>query len=246
MNLKRKVLSFVTILLMIFMVACTQRLGSDTEPVLKENSILSPYFHLRDIEFSAGTAFAVELSDEREDLIVTALHLFGPSGGLNKQISSYELEYSIERVEFTDAFTGEECGECTQSLYISDAGIDDFKVDRDVAAFIYGKDMNVPKFKIAKKLPRKGESVWLAASVISAPEDKMLHKARVRHASDSRVTFEYEDGGIDLTATSGAPILNSKGEVVGINIGYIEDGSSVVGSANPCVSFKEMLKDSLN
>jgi len=44
-----------------------------------------------------------------------------------------------------------------------------------------------------------------------------LHKAKVKSASNKMLVFEYEEKDIELTATSGAPILNSKGEVVGLN-----------------------------
>lgn len=242
MYIKRKVLIYVAISLMMFLSACSASTGSDREPVLEENTILRPDFYMRNTDFSAGTAFAVDIGDE--SLILTALHLFGPDGGLDEQIPSSELANNIKKVEFTDAFTGDGCGECTQVLNIVDAEADS-SVNKDIAAFIYGDNMNVPKLRIASKLPKKGETVWLAASVMTAPEDKMLHKAKVRSASNSMLTFVYEDEGINIMATSGAPILNSKGEVVGINIAAMDEGNKVIGAANPCTSIKKMLQDSL-
>ena len=244
MCIKRKVLIFVFILLVMFLPACSASTGSNREPVLEENTILRPTFYMRNTDFCAGTAFAVEMRDEKESLILTALHLFGPDGGLDEQIPSSELTNNIQKVEFTDVYTGDGCGECTQVLRIPGAEVGS-GVNKDIAAFIYGDNINVPKLRIANKLPKRGEIVWLAASVITAPEDKMLHKAKVRSASNSMLIFVYEDEGINIRATSGAPILNSKGEVVGINVAAMDGGNKVIGAANPCTSIKKMLQDAL-
>ncbi|WP_010249918.1 trypsin-like peptidase domain-containing protein [Acetivibrio cellulolyticus] len=245
MSLKKKLLIVISVSSLLIFSGCTGNTQEmAVEPVLLDNTILRPDFYLHGTDFEAGTAFAVEIPEKNASMVLTALHLFGPDGGLEEEIPSSELADNIQKVTFSDAFTGEACGECVEVLSIPDAEVSS-GVDKDIAAFYYGDDMKVPKLKISSKLPKKGETIWLAASVMTAPEDKKLHKATVRSASKKMLTFEYEDEGIMITATSGAPILNSKGEVVGINIGGYEDGKTVTGCANPCTSFKEMIMDAL-
>jgi len=71
---------------------------------------------LKDVTFSAGTAFAVELEEENVSLVLTAYHLFGESGGLDEQIPASVLPDVFEKVVFTDAYNDSECGECEKIL----------------------------------------------------------------------------------------------------------------------------------
>lgn len=245
MCFKRKLISLGLVLMLLIFSGCTGSINETAvEPVLPDNTILRPDFYLQGNNYAAGTAFAVEIPEKNTSLILTALHLFGPDGGLEEQIPSSELKDKIQKVVFYDAFTDAECGETVKVLSIPDAKVSS-QLHTDVAAFYYGDNMSVPKFKISDKLPKKGETVWLAASLVTETNDKKLHRATVKSASKKMLTFEYEDGGIELRATSGAPILNSKGEVVGINIGGYTEGKKVIGGANPCTSFKKMIIDAL-
>jgi len=97
--------------------------------------------------------------------------------------------------------------ECEKILKIEDA--DTYpEVNKDIVAFYYGENLNANRLKLSSKLPKKGETVWLAAPTILSVEPR-LHKAKVKSASNKMLVFEYEEKDIELTATSGAPILNS-------------------------------------
>jgi hypothetical protein len=199
---------------------------------------------LKDVTFSAGTAFAVELEEESVSLVLTAYHLFGESGGLDEQIPASVLPDVFEKVVFTDAYNDSECGECEKILKIEDA--DTYpEVNKDIVAFYYGENLNANRLKLSSKLPKKGETVWLAAPTILSVEPR-LHKAKVKSASNKMLVFEYEEKDIELTATSGAPILNSKGEVVGLNAAGGEQNGKKIGVANPCTGMAKMIKKALS
>lgn len=243
--LMKKIAPFALVFLMFVLTSCSEPIdnASVVEPVLPENTILRPSFELTNESFDAGTAFAVELKDKNVSLVLTAYHLFGEDGGLQEQIPASELPDRIKRVTFTDAYNDQACGECDKVLKIADAKTNP-SVNKDIAAIYYGDKLNANRLKLSSKLPKEGEAVWLAAATMLGTEPK-LHKAKVISTSDKSLIFEYEESGIELTATSGAPIINSSGEVVGLNIGGGERLGVMNGIANPCTSIKKMLTKAL-
>jgi len=147
-------------------------------------------------------------------LVLTAYHLFGESGGLDEQIPASVLPDVFEKVVFTDAYNDSECGECEKILKIEDA--DTYpEVNKDIVAFYYGENLNANRLKTKFKAPKKGERFGLQRPqyLVWSPD---YIKQRLSLLQQN-VGFEYEEKDIELTATSGAPILNSKGEVVGLN-----------------------------
>lgn len=245
MRLNKNLVISISLLFILLLTACTNSSKTVmTEPVLLENTILRPTFELKDDSFEAGTAFAVDMPDEKVSLVLTALHLFGPDGGLDKNIPSTELPSIVEKVTFEDAFSGKDCGECIKVLNIPDAKPSP-DIDKDIVAFYYGDNMKVPKLKISDELPKIGESVWLAAPILGASKDQKLYKGKVSYSKDKMILYAFDDKTISLQATSGAPVLNNEGKVVGINIGSINKNGQLIGAANPCTSFKKMLKNAL-
>ncbi|SHJ09115.1 hypothetical protein SAMN02745163_01284 [Clostridium cavendishii DSM 21758] len=215
------------------------------EPVIANNCVLRACFYVDDIKLNAGTSFSVEVEGQENPIVLTALHLFGPNGGLEKDIVSSELPNHVKGAVFSDAFTSKACGSATKTILIPEAKPSP-NVSKDIAAFVSDKNSGLSPLKINDMLPEVGETVWLAASVYGgAPEDKKLHKAVVVESTDSKLAFEYENDKLELKATSGAPVLNSAGKVVGLNIGSMKNKGKVIGVANPCVSFNKLLKDAL-
>ena len=240
MSIKKSTI-ILLILSILMMTSCSpERESNVTPPDIHDNTILRLEFELNTETFRAGTAFAIEMEDE--SLILTAYHLFGEAGGLEKEIPATDLPYVLKKVTFRDAYNDEFCGESEKVLKISDA--DTSSTDKDIAAFYYGEKMDANRLKLSSKLPKIGETVWLAAPTINDWETK-LHKATVKSASNKRLIFEYEEEDIILNATSGAPILNASGEVVGLNIGGGKQYSKTIGVANPCTSIEKMIKKAL-
>lgn len=245
MRLKKNLVILISLSLFLLLTACSNSSQKAmTEPVLLDNAILKPAFELQDKSFAAGTAFAIDMPDEKVSLVLTALHLFGPDGGLEKNIPSAELPSKVKKATFKDAFTGKDCGECVKVLSIPDAKPSP-DIDKDIVAFYYGDNMKVPKLKIAKELPKIGEAVWLAAPVLGGAEGQNLFKGKVNYSKDKMIFYVLEDNKMLLQGTSGAPVLNIDGEVVGINIGSVNQDGQLLGIANPCTSFKKMLQNAL-
>ena len=95
------------------------------------------------------------------------------------------------------------------------------------------------KLKLAVAAPVNGDTIWLAARV--GESEARLHQATVVQIDGDWMFFEYA-AELDLAATSGAPVLNAAGEVVGLNLGggKMPDGK-FVGSANPVTALRAHL-----
>lgn len=251
----KKILYLLLILSLLFLVTnCASRSAEEfssknilSESDVPNNFILSPSFESIDGTFSAGTAFAVNDLETDNTIIITAMHLFGPDGGLDHSISANDLPSYINKATFYNAFDYTLLAESTNVILIPDAKPAP-QINRDIAAFYIEGNTSISTAEIYDGQLKTGENVWLAAYVIGgAPINQLLHAAKVVESSEDILEFEFENADLDLTATSGAPILNGDGKIVGINIGskYTLSGK-LIGLANPSISFNKLLLNAVS
>ena len=102
---------------------------------------------------------------------------------------------------------------------------------KDIAVFpVKGRS---PGLSLAEADVTPGSVVWLLARVKSGGEtNTILHRA-IAGSSVGYLVYRFDDRFIGLDQTSGGAVLNSTGEVVGLNVGYgrATDGA-LVGVAN--------------
>lgn len=212
-------------------------------PQVPDRCILRPEFATKQGRFNAGTAFPIEVEGQPRLVVLTAVHLFGPDGGLPKSIPAAELPDYINSVALYDAFTDAQITRAGPMISIPDAVPFNRGEGKDLAAFWASKDGKLNALRLAESRPKVGDTVWLAASVLGgAPPDQRLHRAVVRLSEASRLEYEYDNSQLNLRATSGAPILNAEGNVVGINVG----GRKQFGTATALEAIKALLAKALN
>jgi len=165
-------------------------------------------------------------------VLVTAHHLFGPDGGLSAQVKWSDLPSVVSAAR---------CHQMTGPGRVLSAGpplpVPNARIyseegpASDVAVFPL-KDDKTPALELGSGTPPLKETVWLAARVAGgeAP-DKLLHRATLVSVNQQWIEFAYDNPKLDLTATSGAPIVDGDGRVVGINIGAKVVGKKLVGVA---------------
>lgn len=210
-----------------------------------QNAICSPVFQADGRAFSAGTAFALELPQPApRTLLVTAIHIFGPTGGLDEQIPAVELSRRVS-LAGCKAVGLDEIWYAGRALTLLDAHAMDDGPYRDLAAFALdttGAPIHPVRLKLAATAPKVGDSVWLLAQVPEgALPNQLLHHAVVRSSTDKALQYAFDNAGLNLQGTSGAPIVNAAGEVVGTSLGSGTLLGKLIGVGNSLASVRALL-----
>lgn len=231
------------VVLMILCVGCAS--APATAPVVSEGFVLRPLFQTVDGELAAGTAFVAEIPGSGARVLLSALHLFGENGGLDREIPPDELPAYVSGVHLAAAFDGSPVGTAEGPIEIPDASPMNEKPGvGDIVAFRLAPEASLPAAPLAASNPAVGDTIWLAAEV-SGVADRHLFAAKVVEIDRADLIFIYEDPSLDLRATSGAALLNAAGEVVGINVGGGNDDGILFGFANSVDNFRGRLLNAI-
>jgi hypothetical protein len=198
------------------------------------DTICRPTFELKDQALSAGTAFLLETGVEKQPVaLVTAHHLLGPMGGLRTEVAWNDVPNTVKRATCKSIVSPAQSWTGAPIAIPGAASFNNQTKDglRDIALLtVQGKPTAKP-LKLAPAQPKLGDTVWLVAQLVSgAPKDKLLFKAKVVKVQDRALNYLVDDPErtFDLRATSGAPVVDERGEVVAVNIA----GSRVAGGFN--------------
>jgi len=215
-------------------------------PAVPDNCLFRPTFQTIYGDTTAGTAFAVQLPGQSRMIVVTALHLLGPDGGLQGEIQPRDVGRGVKSVVLQDLFDERrEVDIGAEALIIPDAApLGRPSKAGDIIAFWAPKEAKLRPLQLASRAPLEGERVWLAASLEGgAPATQRLHGATVAGLGPfGDYVYEFDNPQLGLRATSGAPVLNSAGEVVAINLGGGSNFGKVFGSGNHVDRFRPFLE----
>jgi hypothetical protein len=229
------------------------RAQAPAPPTLAPCTVLHPTFTIDGKNMSFGTMFAVKVADK--PVLVTAHDLFSPNGGLPAQLAPADIPKKVTALSARDAFAPTvTCARSQKALVVADAAPMGAGVDasRDVAVFSVFTDaglgglqavQQVPltALPFAAKAPKVGDPVWVAAALEGQPGS--LWQAKVVEISPGFLFFEYTNRELKLDGTTGAPVLDAAGAVVGLNVGFgkMEDGA-LIGSAAPLAALKQRVE----
>ena len=201
-------------------------------PSFPHGFVGSPEFHTRSGVQEAGTAFFAREQEGGQIYILTAHHLLGPDGGFPKPLPHDQVPSFVSGIRLHALF-----GQPTWHLgsgCVVPGGDDRQNPLGDLAVFrtVGPASEDVPI--LAKALPKPGENVWVIAHVRGGvPEGTFIHLAKVVEADGSGLFCEFENSRIITNGASGAPVINEKGEVVGVYSGHVAQDGHVFAAVIP-------------
>lgn len=222
-------------------------------PEIKNISVLRPYFQTTlgnvDVGSSIGTAFIVEMDGHDRPIVLTALSILGPASGLSRQAHPAELSEIYQSITLGDAF-GSFDGVLSATGFLSipeSAPFYQSSPAGDILAIAMPVKTRAGKFKLSIEHPLKGDTVWLSAAMfIGAPPSQRQHSAMVTGEDEyGNIVYEFDDKSLTNQGTVGAPIMNSKGDVIAIHLGGSKAKEKLSGFANPTSRFIAYLKAAL-
>jgi hypothetical protein len=209
-------------------------------PTIEDGQVLRPRISLADgTLLTVGSATAVSHGNRK--LVITAVHLLGPAGGLPAQITAEQVGEKVKSLAAFDAFKqGNAIATSKTVLPVAGAAPMTTTAANDLLVFEVEEAAGLDRLSatasaslvplsLASEPPAVGTAVWLAAPI----GDKRVHPAQVVHLEPGSIFYKFADAALDLTATNGAPVLNAKGEVVALHLGGGPMEGDLIGSGNP-------------
>ncbi len=232
-----------TIALALLLSGC-QTAGDASSPTVPDGFVFRPSFQTTRGEARAGTAFLVRLPDQPRSLLISAIHLLGPAGGMRESIPSEDVAKALVDVRLVGCFDGADNGQIGgEALTLPAAMLGTASKAGDILAVWASDQPILHPGRLAASAPEPGRPVWLAASVPrGAPAEQRLHRAVSKgFDKEGNFLYEYDNPDLILATTSGAPVLNNAGEVVAINVGGKKESDRLVGIGNPVDRFRSYL-----
>jgi hypothetical protein len=230
----------------------TVRHPAAAAPVIADGFIVRPEFCVGRESFMGSYAFAI---GPAPTLLLTALHILShlsmskriDCSPRNDSYSGRELPAMVTKVNLYDVFhpnwMATDLGYADKMLVLPNArlGDDEPFSQRDIAAFRPHPSARLTPTRLAKRPPRVGDPVWLALR----PEPGARERAAacvVVEQTDQTLIFRYAASHASEAHTSGAPLVDIEGEVVGINIGRGRFEGAHFGHANHVASIRRHLE----
>jgi hypothetical protein len=207
-----------------------------TEPA---TGVLQPTFQTVSTSIEAGKAFVIRVDGCPFPVLVTALRLLGPQGGLAGQIAARELAEQVHdiAVEPVDrpgrridmnalSVTPPQAEPCCANTSAGSVG--------DLAAFAAPESLAAFALPVATRAPLAGERLHVLAPDGEGRKLQMRHEVVAQGTQGGYLLYEFVPASFVLQRATGAPVLNAAGEVVAINVGRedVHDGISR-GVGNP-------------
>lgn len=208
------------------------------------HAVLRPMFMVGDTPLQAGTAFVIHPRGHGP-LLITAHHLFGPGGGLDRVIAWQDMPRAVRSVRATSFDNVSVIVSGGAPLAVEGAeGMSDNRIGGDLAIFPITALGPARALDLAEAPPRVADRVTMLGEVLRGGVG-LRHGATVVEVGQDYVAYVFDER-IELRATSGAPVVDATERVVAINLGggELEDGR-IMGIGNSIAVFGPAIQRAL-
>lgn len=200
-------------------------------PRVPDRFVVRPEFCDASGSFFGSYAFALR-PDDGPLLVITALHVLDElirARGIdcllsNAAYTGQELARTVRKVNLYDVFAPQWplalLGSASSMLALPDArlGEEEPYCQRDIAVFLADTAAKLEARALAAAAPRVGEPIWLCFNTGMEAVGRAIQAVVVEH-SEHALVYRFAQASLIATRSSGAPLVNGAGEVVGICIG---------------------------
>jgi len=181
-----------------------------------------PEFHTAAGTQAAGTAFLARLPGDPQVYVMTVHHLLGPMGGFRRLITHEEVPSFVQGIQLFELF-GQPSWHPVTGCVVPYGG-DPKGPLRELAVFKTSGVAVEDAAILASVLPARGEPVWIIAHVRGGvPDGELLHRARAVSVNGDWLSCQFDNPNIITNGASGAPVVNTLGQVVGIYEGHSDE-----------------------
>jgi hypothetical protein len=200
-------------------------------PIVPDRFVVRPEFRSGWDSFLGSYGFLVT-TPAADVLMLTALHVLDElarcrgieCSEANSDYTGRELPQQITGVELYDPFAPNwmlaELGKADTMLALPNARICSIEPysQKDIAAFRVVNSHTFHPLLLAAAMPLVGEPIWLAVKPARDARERTC-EAVVVEGSEEALVFRFAPAATIPPHSSGAPLLNGAGEVVGVNVG---------------------------
>jgi hypothetical protein len=192
---------------------------------------------------NAGTAFAARVPGRDGTLIVSALQLFGPIGGLSSNIPSNQLAQQWTGLAVQDSLSAEPAIDVPMRpiTFSKAASFPSTSVHGDIVVCTVTNPSQFSKdaIPLSSVPPQLGDRVWLFAQVTG--HDTVLHPATIASIEEGWLVYKFDEARLNLQASNGAPVINQAGHVIAINAAGGEEQGTTFGIGTAVTQFLDYL-----
>ena len=213
------------------------------------DAVFQPTFYIGENGITTGKAFAAEVKGCKNLLFISAYHLFGPIGGLKQLMMPAQISREVKEIALSNiaepqnalrivavSYTPETANPCCTGKPMTAVG--------DVSAFFAPEKLRGVALRLAQAPAKKGEKLFVIASLMGAAANgQVVHEAVAGDERKGFLLYAFAGQYLNLSETSGAPVVDESGEVVAIHVAATlsPQPGTVIGLGNPVSAWGEAL-----
>jgi hypothetical protein len=182
----------------------------------KGQILLRNYYELKDGRKSSG-ASAFLIQRDGKVRAITAKHLLGPAMGIDPAVKPMDFDRTMKYWVFFVPTDDNPVAAVSGIVDPDDNTAIDF-IELSVRPLDHpDPDPSLHVLEIAKASPKVGDRLSLVGCPYAENDCvQNIYPGSVASVSDNRITMKLDDNGFSLAGFSGAPVLDRRGEVVGV------------------------------